>query len=603
MGTETPDPPPVLVAGSCNYDLTVRTDGYPRASETVLGGDYRAYPGGKGANQALGLQRLGTPVRLLSAVGDDHFGRQILDHLRREGLDTGWIQKTPGAPTGLALITVDRSGSRSIVVAPGAGSTLDRARAEAFLRDARPGLLLLLQLEIPPEIVGVLLRRARRQDLRTVLHASPAVDLPPDLLRLTDLVLLNQRELGQLSGSPARHLQTAGAAAQKLLDRGASTVVVTLGQRGALLVSRPGAWPGLEREQEQGRLFVPGFKLPVVDSNAASSAFVAGLVHRLAGPDPSLSQAARHGLAAMALSLSREGGQASLPRGEEVRRLLEAEQAAPAAPDGELARRARSIRRRIIRMLYAARSGHPGGSLSVVEVLTVLYFEAMTYNARQPAWPERDRLVLSKGHAAPALYSTLMEAGVLDPALETELRKLGSPLQGHPDLKRCPGVEMSTGSLGQGLSVANGLALAARHTGRGYRVYCILGDGELEEGQVWEAAMTAAHQRLDNLCAVLDYNALQIDGSIAHVKAPIEPLADKWLAFGWNVISVDGHDLAELRDAFCRARACSGRPSLVLAHTIKGRGVSFMEGVIEYHGSTLGEQEVARALLELGVEP
>jgi len=265
----------------------------------------------------------------------------------------------------------------------------------------------------------------------------------------------------------------------------------------------------------------------------------------------------------------------------------------------ELTQRASSIRRRIIRMLYTARSGHPGGSLSIVEVLSVLYFHTMVYNPQQPDWPTRDRLVLSKGHAAPALYSTLIEAGFLDPALETELRKLGSPLQGHPDRKRCPGVEMSTGSLGQGLSAANGMAMASRHTRQGYRVYCIMGDGEVQEGQVWEAAMTAAHYGLDNLCAVVDYNALQIDGSIGQVKSPIEPLPDKWKAFGWNVINVDGHDLSELCTAFDQARQTAGRPTMIVAHTIKGHGVSFMEGIIEYHGSTLSEDEVRRALAEL----
>jgi transketolase len=265
----------------------------------------------------------------------------------------------------------------------------------------------------------------------------------------------------------------------------------------------------------------------------------------------------------------------------------------------ELAGRASSIRRRIIRMLYTARSGHPGGSLSIVEVLSVLYFHTMVYNPRQPGWPNRDRLVLSKGHAAPALYATLIEAGFLVPELETELRKLGSPLQGHPDRKRCPGVEMSTGSLGQGLSVANGMALAARHVHQGYRVYCIMGDGEVQEGQVWEAAMTAAHYGLDNLCAVVDYNALQIDGSIGQVKSPIEPLPDKWKAFGWSVLNVDGHDLVDLRDAFDEARHTVGRPTMIVAHTIKGHGVSFMEGIIEYHGSTLSEDEVRRALAEL----
>jgi transketolase len=311
----------------------------------------------------------------------------------------------------------------------------------------------------------------------------------------------------------------------------------------------------------------------------------------------------------MAVSLSRAGGQASLPRSTEVDEFL-ARSNTPAqgaaAEDRslrELGEHAGSIRRRIIRMLFEARSGHPGGSLSVVEVLTVLYFHAMIYNPHQPDWPSRDRLVLSKGHAAPALYATLIEAGFIPAELELQLRKLGSPLQGHPDRKRCPGVEMSTGSLGQGLSAANGIALAARHNRRGYRVYCVMGDGEVQEGQVWEAAMTAAHYRLDNLCAIVDYNALQIDGSIGQVKSPIEPLPDKWKAFGWHVINVDGHDITDLCRAFEEARETKGQPTMLVAHTIKGHGVSFMEGVIEYHGSALSEDEVRRALKELEESP
>jgi transketolase len=331
-------------------------------------------------------------------------------------------------------------------------------------------------------------------------------------------------------------------------------------------------------------------------------------VHRLAhdGDRAELGSVVRFGLATMAVSLSRSGGHAALPTEDEVEQFLAKSSPAVAEPAeyrgvrlDELAERASSIRRRIIRMLYAARSGHPGGSLSIVELLATLYFHTLVYNPRQPDWPNRDRLVLSKGHAAPALYSTLIEAGFLDEALEGELRAFGSPLQGHPDLKRCPGVDMSTGSLGQGLSAANGMAMAARHTGRSFRVYCILGDGEVQEGQVWEAAMTAAHCQLDNLCAIVDYNALQIDGNISQIKSPIEPLADKWKAFGWNVINVDGHDLAELCAAFDQARQLKRQPTMVVAHTIKGHGISFMEGVIEYHGSTLSEDEVQRALAEL----
>jgi len=541
---------------------------------------------------------------LLSAVGQDHYGQQILHHLKQQGLDISRIKTDGPAPTGLALITLDSVGTRRIVVSPGANHDIDQAQAEAFLADAPEGSLLVSQLEIPPATVAHLFRLAKRRDLKTVLHASPALEFPRSLLRLTDVLVLNQTELNIISGCPAQHLETAAAAATELLTEGVGTVLTTMGRRGVLIARRPDAWPA--QEESDSSRFVPGYKVPVSDSNVASSAFISGLVHHLADPAAggrNLNAAIRYGLAAMAVSLSRAGGQASLPTSGEVEEFLAVGEPRSPRPQNDhlqqLTAHAGSIRRRIIRMLSAARSGHPGGSLSVVEVLTALYFHAMVYNPKQPGWPNRDRLVLSKGHAAPALYSTLMEAGFLDPSLETELRRLGSPLQGHPDRKRCPGVEMSTGSLGQGLSVANGMALAARHTGNDFRVYCILGDGEIQEGQIWEAAMAAVHCRLDNLCAVVDYNALQIDGTIGQVKSPIEPLADKWTAFGWNVINVDGHDLTELCNAFDRARQHSGRPSMIVAHTIKGRGVSFMEGVIEYHGSTLSEDEVRRALAEL----
>lgn len=601
---------PVLVVGSSNFDLTIQTSRLPGPSETVLGGDYAAAPGGKGANQALGLRRLGSDVRFLSRVGDDHYGRRILEHLQAQGLDVSEVGIDAEAPTGLALITLDESGTRTIVVAPGANRNLEPAHAERFLHDAPTGGILVTQLEIPAPTVLHLLRMAKRHDMRTVLHASPAVEIPRELLRLVDILVLNQTELHVISGRSAQHLETAAQAAEQLLSEGVGIVLVTMGTRGVLIAQRTDAWLGAGT-QDAAR-FVPGYKVHVKDGNVASSAFIAGLVHHLAARAEcqDLRAAVKFGLAAMAVSLGRPGGQTSLATEEEARNFLASAATVISRlkhPDGdkyhELTQHAASIRRRIIRMLFAARSGHPGGSLSIVELLTTLYFHTMVYNPKEPGWPHRDRLVLSKGHAAPALYSTLIEAGFLDASLETQLRKLGSPLQGHPDRNKCPGVEMSTGSLGQGLSVANGMALAARHNRGGYRVYAILGDGEVQEGQVWEAAMTSAHYGLDNLCAVVDYNALQIDGNISQVKSPIEPLADKWKAFGWHVINVDGHDFGDLCSAFDRARQVTGKPTMIVAHTIKGHGVSFMEGVIEYHGSTLSEDEVKRALAELeGVE-
>ncbi|MBF7081641.1 transketolase [Desulfallas sp. Bu1-1] len=260
--------------------------------------------------------------------------------------------------------------------------------------------------------------------------------------------------------------------------------------------------------------------------------------------------------------------------------------------------KARQIRRHIVAMVGAAGSGHPGGSLSAADIVTALYFDVMRIDPGRPNWPDRDRFVLSKGHAAPVLYAALAERGYFPVEDLQTLRKLGSPLQGHPDMRKVPGVEMSTGSLGQGLSAANGMALAGKLDGKDYRVYVLLGDGEIQEGQVWEAAMAAAHYKLDNVIAFLDYNGLQIDGPIGEVMSP-EPVADKWRAFGWDVQEIDGHDMGRILEAVARAREAKGKPSIIIARTVKGKGVSFMENEVGWHGSAPKPEQVERALAEL----
>ncbi len=265
----------------------------------------------------------------------------------------------------------------------------------------------------------------------------------------------------------------------------------------------------------------------------------------------------------------------------------------------QLRGRARAIRRQIVTMIAAARSGHPGGSLSATEIVTALYFHLMRLDPGSPAWADRDRFVLSKGHAAPVLYAALAERGYFPTEELPTLRRLGSRLQGHPDMKRTPGVEVSTGSLGQGLSVANGMALAGKLDGKDYRVFVLLGDGEMAEGQVWEAAMAAAHYRLDNVTAFLDHNGLQIDGPITEVLSP-EPLRAKWEAFGWNVLSIDGHDFKAIIQAAAQAAEMKGKPTMIIAETVKGKGVSFMENKAEWHGSAPNAEQLAQALAELG---
>jgi transketolase len=249
-------------------------------------------------------------------------------------------------------------------------------------------------------------------------------------------------------------------------------------------------------------------------------------------------------------------------------------------------------------MLTAAKSGHPGGSLSCTDIVTALYFHVMRHDPLHPNWPDRDRFLMSKGHCAPTWYAALARAGYFPLQLLDTLRKLDSPLQGHPDMHKTPGVEMSSGSLGQGLSIANGMALAARLDGRCCRIYVLLGDGEIQEGQVWEAAMTSAHHKLDNICAIIDNNGLQIDGRVNEIKS-LGSIPAKWESFGWNVIEIDGHDMPDILGAFERAQMIKEKPTVIVAHTVKGKGVSFMEDVIDFHGVAPTDKECLDALMEL----
>ncbi len=263
---------------------------------------------------------------------------------------------------------------------------------------------------------------------------------------------------------------------------------------------------------------------------------------------------------------------------------------------------ANRVRIGILDGVYHAGCGHPGGSLSIADILTYLYFEEMKIDPENPRWEGRDRFVLSKGHTAPGLYATLAERGFFPVEELTTLRHFDSRLQGHPDMKGVPGVDMSTGSLGLGISAACGMALAAKKTGADYRVYSIVGDGESEEGQVWEAAMFASHYKLDNLCLVLDWNGLQIDGPITEVMNPT-PHNLKFSAFGWNVISIDAHDFAQIEAAFAAARACKGRPTVIIARSTKGKGVSYMENAAAWHGAAPKEDLYRVGLADLGLSP
>jgi len=264
----------------------------------------------------------------------------------------------------------------------------------------------------------------------------------------------------------------------------------------------------------------------------------------------------------------------------------------------ELKEIAKEIRKDVLKMLAEAGSGHTSGSLSCVEIIVSLYYYKLQHDPKNPKWPDRDRFILSKGHTCPPLYAVLAHRGFFTHEELLRLRRLGSILQGHASLFT-PGCEASTGSLGQGLSISNGIALSARLDEKDFRVYCLLGDGEIDEGQVWEAAMTASHYKIDNLCAMLDYNKQQIDGWVCDVKN-LEPLKAKWESFGWHVIEADGHDFKQLMDAYDEAESIKGKPSIIIAHTIKGKGVSFIEkDAVSYHGTAPKKADLEKALKEI----
>ena len=264
----------------------------------------------------------------------------------------------------------------------------------------------------------------------------------------------------------------------------------------------------------------------------------------------------------------------------------------------ELEKMANTVRKGIIEEVYNGQSGHPGGSLSVADILTVLYFHELNIDEKNPKWEDRDRVVLSKGHCSPALYSCLSNRGFFPVEDLKTFRKIDSYLQGHPDMNKIPGVDMTTGSLGQGLSVAVGMAIAGKMDKKDYRVYCILGDGEIEEGQIWEAAMSAKKYALDNLCVIVDNNNLQIDGTIEEVMSPY-PIDEKFRSFGFEMIKIDGHNMQEILDAFDVAKHVKGKPVCIIAKTIKGKGVSYMENQVGWHGKAPNEEQYKMAMEEL----
>lgn len=264
----------------------------------------------------------------------------------------------------------------------------------------------------------------------------------------------------------------------------------------------------------------------------------------------------------------------------------------------ELKNKAKEIRRDIIQMIYDANSGHPGGSLSIADMIAALYFNVLNHDPADPNWEDRDRFILSKGHACPAMYSAMAKTGYFPHEELKTLRKIDSRIQGHPEVRKLSGIEASTGSLGQGLSIGAGLALGAKMQGKNYRTFVMTGDGELNEGQIWEAALFCGNKKIDNLVVIVDSNKQQLDGWIADI-APLEPLDDKWKSFGWEVIEIDGHDMDQILEAFQKAETIKGKPTVIIANTIKGKGVSFMENNLDFHGAAPTKDQYEKAMEEL----
>lgn len=575
------------VIGSINFDIELRVDRFPVIGEAVDGSVVYRGLGGKGANQAVALRRGGVETFIIGKIGNDNLGEACLSLLKKEGVNIDYVIVDSKISTGSATILVDKSGNSEVILFEGANAFLSPSDIEiASFWDQIDYLL--VQTEIPFETVEYALKTAKGRGKWTFLTVSKC-DIPGDLFRLVDVLFIGPRQLRVITGKEANHIESAKVALSILRKFGAKNIVLIMGLKGAIF------YDGTDYK------FVQGYSIKPVDQSGARDAFVAAFASNLIKTKdvPSALEIANK---AYAISSSRFGTASSFPTLEKLQNFA-LEKTNEIAEKNilvkELTFRAYKLRRLVLEMLDEAGSGHPGGSLSAAEIMAVLYFYEMVYNPKDPDWENRDRFILSKGHAAPILYAALAEAGFFPEEELRTLRKFGSRLQGHPDMRKTPGVDFTTGSLGQGLSAACGMALAAKIDGRGYRVYVLMGDGELEEGQVWEAAMTARKYALDNLCVIVDFNGLQIDGSIASVMESLEPVAEKWKAFGWHVIEVDGHNVYQLVEALDEAKRTKGIPTCIVAYTIKGKGVSFMEGVIEYHGSVLKPEETQKALKEL----
>ena len=604
----------ILVVGISATDITVHSQRLPNKGEIVFGKEYMITGGGKGANQAVAAVRLGADTSFISKVGNDEFGNNRVPELVKEGINIDYLIRDEENNSSLNLVTMDKRGDNQSITSLGASYTLspeDILKAEAVFKESE---VLIISSDLPVNTFKKTIELASKYGLFIIFN--PIADksiMNADYLKDIHLLVCNKNELGIITGEKTGHLETVVPAAGKLTSLGLGCVVCTLGAEGVVAITN---------EYDD---YYETFEIVKKDINGAGDTFISGLAYSLSinkalknisvSSVIDLRDAFRNSIAfacaCSSISISKSGTQTSFPNLTQVEKFLEEHgeyigemtvqrKLLPSADLYQfIEEKTYKIRKLILQMITEAASGHPGGALSSADIMTVLFFHELKLNVNQLNWSDRDRFILSKGHVVPVLYACLIEKGILKPEEVSTLRKFGSRLQGHPDMNKAPGIEMSTGSLGQGLSVANGIALGAKLDEKDLRVYVLLGDGEIQEGQVWEASMSSVHFKLDNLCAIIDYNGLQIGGTIGQVKSTIEPLVDKWENFGWHVIEINGHSIHEIISAFNTARKVKGRPTMIIAHTIKGKGVSFMERSVEYHGKPPSYELLKTALKEL----
>jgi len=589
----------ITVIGSINLDIIVKTERMPERGETLAGNNIYYLPGGKGANQAVAIARLGKKVYFIGKKGKDIIPDVVMKNLKHPNINLDYFIVDESLQTGVALVNTTGKRGNKVTLYTGANDAITEEEVERAEEVIKKSKVVVVSTEIPIKTVKKVLELARKYGVKTILSIGAAGtknrEEVKEVLHGLDIVITNERECGYLTNRVISHMETGTLSANELRKLGVNHVIITMGKEGTLLVNAHGA------------TVFHRYGVEVIDTIGGGDAFVGAVAVKIAEGNFVI-DAIDYGNAAGALVTMKIGAQEGLSYKEELEKFIAEKKKdeygkvykAYNETIKMFEQKSNKIRVNIIKMLGHAGSGHLGGSLSVADILAVLYFKVMRIDPKNPRWEDRDRLVLSKGHAAPALYAALAEAGFFSEEKLCELRKLGGDLSGHPDMRKTPGVDMTTGSLGQGLSVANGMTIAAKLANKDYRVYVLLGDGEIQEGQIWEAAMTSSTRRLNNLCAILDYNGLQIDGSIGEVKSGLEPIVEKWKAFNWNVLEIDGHNHEAIWEALEDAKKEKDMPTIIIARTIKGKGVSFMERKVEYHGVAPTEDECRRALKELG---